>query len=57
MNKIEKIEVNTNHGPEGGRKRYHPPKLEVYGLVTEVTQKSGGAEDGGAAMMDKSGQG
>ena len=37
--------------------KYSKPELVIYGKVTQVTQKSGGAEDGQAAMMDKSGGG
>lgn len=37
--------------------RYEPPVLRLLGQVTEVTRKSGGSSDGGAAMMDKSGGG
>jgi hypothetical protein len=36
---------------------YSKPELVAYGKITDVTQKSGGDEDGGAAMMNKSGGG
>jgi hypothetical protein len=36
---------------------YQTPVLANLGRIQDVTQKSGGAEDGGAAMMDKTGQG
>ena len=36
---------------------YEKPRLKKIGHLADVTLKTGGAEDGGAAMMDKTGQG
>lgn len=36
---------------------YQTPVLINLGRIQDVTQKSGGSQDGGASMMDKTGQG
>lgn len=36
---------------------YQTPVLANLGRIQDVTQKSGGDQDGSAAMMDKQGQG
>ena len=50
-------EFEQKNQEKDAKKPYTTPRLEILGLIFEVTQKAGGAEDGGAAMMDKMGQG
>lgn len=54
---MQQQERDPKASPQAGKKPYTTPELTHLGKVSEVTRKSGGAQDGGAAMMDKSGAG